>query len=139
MRYGNFSFYVMKFSYDLSSPIFQHLIFVERAINIYIHKSDMKMKIFYSLCENMVDTKTYNTKTCKFQCIIKYKINHDLPPFCQTTTFRKINCEELTELIKIFMRCYTFLNKQRCLQVTLLGTQLRFFLIISQKFRQFNK
>ena len=34
MRYSNFSFYVMKISYDLSSPIFQHLIFVEWAIEI---------------------------------------------------------------------------------------------------------
>lgn len=82
MRYSNFSFYVMKISYDLSSPIFQHLIFVEWAINIYIHKSDVKMEILYSLCENMFDTETYNPKTCKFKCVIKYEINHDLPPFC---------------------------------------------------------
>ena len=30
----SFSFYIMKISYDLSSPIFQHLIFVEWAIEI---------------------------------------------------------------------------------------------------------
>ena len=93
----------------------------------------MDVNFFCFFGHNTMQSKVSKSNTCKFQCIIKYEINHDLPPFCQTTTFRKINCEELTELIKIFMRCYTFLNKQRCLQVTLLSTQLRFFLIISQK------
>lgn len=46
MRYSNFSFYVMKISYDLSSPIFQHLIFVEWAIEIYINKSDVNVNFF---------------------------------------------------------------------------------------------
>lgn len=82
MWYSNFFFYVMKISYDLSSPIFQHLIFVEWAIEIQSNKSDMNMNFFCFFGRNTMQRKVSKSNICKFKCVIKYEINHDLPPFC---------------------------------------------------------